>query len=323
MPVLPHSTYVPPGFIRNEHLMTVIPNVVRFFPGIEYQRSRINTEDGDFVDVDFLDNGGHRAILLSHGLEGNSRSTSVLGMANHFKRLGWDIWAWNMRSCSGSPNKTRGFYHPMQTRDYAQVVDFVRQQKSYSEIGLVGFSFGGAFTLNYIAEEAEQLPKEVKRAVVFSTPCDLGATSRHLSENTNNSWYGKLFLRKYKAKIAAKAKLHPDWYDLGLWDKIKTVADFDLQFNCNWYGFERPQDFYTYVSPVTRLHQIRIPTLIVNAADDPVLPTDCYPTKEVSRLQKVFLEVPESGGHVGFVRSSQWGGCWSETRAERFLTGKG
>ena len=112
----------------------------------------------------------------------------------------------------------------------------------------------------------------------------------------------------------------PGTYDLDLWNKVESVRDFDTHFNCDWYGHATPEDFYTAINPKHLIPRIEVPTLIVNAENDPFLPEECFPIQEAAGNEKVTLEIPEMGGHVGFFTFSWNGIYWSESRTEAFFT---
>ncbi|MEM7037239.1 MAG: alpha/beta fold hydrolase, partial [Bacteroidota bacterium] len=183
MPVIRDTTYVAPYVLSNRHLATILPVMLRLTYGVRYERQRIDTLDGDFLDLDWLRNGNKRLLICCHGLEGSSRSPYVAGMAKNFARRNYDVLAWNYRGCSGSPNRTLAFYHPGQTDDFEQVVR-AALERGYKEIYLAGFSLGGAYILRYLGEKAANIYPEIKKAVAFSTPVDLEASTRHMSESS-------------------------------------------------------------------------------------------------------------------------------------------
>lgn len=317
MPIIDETGYKAPYFLSNAHLGTIVPNLLRFTFGIRYERQRLFTADGDFVDIDWSVVGGSKLVILSHGLESSSRAPYIMGMVKHFNRLGYDTVAWNFRSCSGEVNLTVPFYHPGQTWDLQQVID-TATARGYKEIYMAGFSLGGAITLRYLGEKGDALQPEIKRAVVFSVPTDLSASAHHLSEG-NQAMYGRAFLFKYRRKMILKAKKMPDNYDLSAWDNIHTLIDFDEAFNVPWHGHADAEAFYEATTPKHLLTRITIPTLIVNAMNDPFLPPACYPWDAASAIPNLYLEVPELGGHVGFMTLSWKGISWSESRAQAFF----
>jgi uncharacterized protein len=317
MPVIDETGYTAPYFFSNRHIGTVVPNLLRFPFGVRYNRERIFTTDGDFLDLDWSRQGSKKLIVLSHGLESSSKAAYILGMVKYFNKRGYDALAWNFRSCSGEVNLTVPFYHPGQTDDYQLVIDRAIAE-GYTSIYLMGFSLGGAITLRYLGEKGKTLAPQIKRAVVFSVPTDLGAAARHLSQGPS-SVYGSLFLLRYKKKMQIKAKRMPNTYDMGAWENIKTMMDFDAAFNVPWFNLADADEFYSKFTPSAVIPDITLPTLIVNAMNDPFLPQACYPFLEATEKPNLFLEVPEFGGHVGFMASSWKGIYWSESRAEAFL----
>ena len=320
MPIIDETGYNPSLLLTNRHLSTIIPNLLRFTFGVNYQRQRVLTADGDFLDLDWSKVGSEKIIILSHGLESNSRSTYILGMVKHFNNLGYDALAWNFRSCSGEMNWTQGFYHPGQTDDLQLVIDAAMEQGNYKEVYLIGFSLGGALTLRYLGEKAHGLQKEIQKAVVFSVPTDLHASALHLSEGSQ-SIYARAFLLKYRRKMQQKEKMMPGTYDLAAWDQIKTLMDFDEAFSAPWTGMENAEAFYNAFTAKPVIPHIQVPTLIVNAMNDPFLPPACFPCEEARNSEHLYLEVPEMGGHVGFMTVSRSGVYWSEARTQQFLEG--
>lgn len=318
MPVSRNTTYKAPYVLSNRHVSTLVTNLLRYPFGVTYERQRIFTPDGDFLDLDWSRTGGKELVILSHGLESSSRTPYVAGMAKYFTKRGYDALAWNFRSCSGEVNHREFFYHPGQTDDMQLVINEAIRDDRYENIYLIGFSLGGAFTLNYLGRHADEVHPSIRRAIVFSTPTDLGACARHLGQG-RQIWYGKSFLYRYKRKMAAKAKLFPDIVDMKPWETIKTLEDFDRAYNVPWFNFRDTQEFYDHIDTMPHLDKIRIPTLIVNAENDPFLPEACFPIAQAEASDYLTLELPAMGGHMGFITFSSKGIYWSETRAEAFI----
>ncbi|WP_139786888.1 YheT family hydrolase, partial [Desulfamplus magnetovallimortis] len=167
--------YKPPILLKGGHLQTIYPSLFRktdhdLNPGF-YIRERIETPDNDFIDLDWSKVGSSRLAIISHGLEGNSGRTYVTGMVQAMNRAGLDAVAWNFRSCSGEPNRLLRSYHNGVTEDLAWVIRHAEEMDRYRKIYLVGFSLGGNLTLNYLGRE--KVASTVRKAVVFSVPCDL------------------------------------------------------------------------------------------------------------------------------------------------------
>ncbi len=324
MPILEHSTYQPPSWwVSGGHLQTIIPALFRKVVSSPYKRERIATPDGDFLDCDWLyaatSAPARRLAIVSHGLESNSHRPNVVGMARAFSLCGYDALAWNYRGCSGEPNHLPRAYHSGATEDLHTVLEHVAAK--YDEIYLIGFSLGANLTLKYLGEQSNAISPKVKKAVVFSVPCDLAASSARISHFANRV-YERRFLKSLRQKIEQKAALFPHEISLEpyLKKQIKTLRDFDNHYTAPLHNFQNADDYYAKCSSKPLIPNITIPTLIVNAKNDVFLPPSCYPFEEAKASDVVFLETPESGGHVGFLTEMQSHGLyWSEMRALGFI----
>lgn len=317
MPVLT-SSYKAPSWIGGKHAQTILPAIFRTVSGINYLRERIATEDGDFLDLDWSRVESKKLIICSHGLEGSSRQHYVLGMVKEFNARGWDALAWNFRSCSGELNHSIRLYHGGCTTDLRDVVNHAIATKKYKKICLIGFSLGGNITLKYLSDHKPDLPKELKRACVFSVPCDLYACARNLSHGINKIYLNR-FLNTLKGKMMQKAKLHPGLFSSVNFDKIQDFIDFDNQVTAPLCGFRDAAHYYFECSSKFSIPHIELPTLIVNAENDPFLHPACFPREECHKSPNVYFENPYDGGHQGFIKDQINGTYWSEERAIRFL----
>lgn len=312
MPLL-RSSYRHPFYLFNGHLETVIPSIFRHVEGV-YQRERLELPDGDFLDLDWMKRNGKNLVIITHGLEGNSERHYSKGMACYFYRHGWDALAWNCRGCSGEINRLPRFYHHGATEDLAAVIDLAIRS-GYENITLVGFSMGGSMSLKFLGERPI-LPKVIRNAIVFSVPCNLGDSARQLDQ-PEKKFYLQRFLKKLEVKIRAKAKLFPDLISAENFHRIKTFREFDNQYTAPLHGFADAEDFYHKASCNPFITHIPIPTLIVNALNDPFLPASCYPFEIAKNHPWVYLETPERGGHVGFSLQGQ-SSNWMEQKAFTF-----
>lgn len=312
MPVIP-STYRPPFHLRNAHLQTIYPSVFRKVKGINYERERIKTPDGDFLDLDWSRVGSDKLGIIFHGLEGSSESGYARGMVKAFNEKGWDAMVLNFRSCSGEPNMKPRFYHSGETGDPAFVIEYLLGKYTYRSLSIVGYSLGGNVLLKYLGERGRQVPKEIKNAVAVSVPCELHTSCEVLSKGFNKL-YTRHFLTMLMEKAQAKAHLFsPEQLNLN----PQTFHDFDGTFTGPLHGFNGAMDYYLKSSSKAFIPEIRRPVLILNAQDDPFLSRGCFPVEEAKDHQKVFLEMPEKGGHVGFMLNK--GKYWAEQRVLAFL----
>jgi len=317
MPIL-NSKYRAPLWIGGKHAQTIIPNLFRKVTGVNYVRERISTEDDDFLDLDWSCVDSKKLVIVAHGLEGNTSKSYVLGMVKAFNARGWDAMGWNLRSCSGELNKSFRLYNAGATDDIKRVVSHAVSKKKYKQICLVGFSMTGNVILNYLAEPLGELPSELKRAVVFSVPCDLYACARSLSSGFNRLYLNQ-FLFTLKRKILSKSKLHPGKFAHVRVDKINDFIDFDNFIIVPFFGYRDIMHYYEECSSKYSIAKIEVPTLIVNAKNDPFLHPSCFPHEACHQSRTVFFEGPEDGGHLGFIKDRINGIYWSEERAIRFI----
>jgi len=286
---------------------------------VAYRRERIETPDGDFLDLDWAKNGSQRVAVLAHGLEGDSKRHYMLGMANALVKRGWDAVAWNARGCSGEPNRVLRFTHSGATEDLQTVISHVTSTCDYSKkISLIGFSLGGNLTLKYLGERGRELDSRIKAAVAFSVPCDLQSSSIELAKPLN--WiYMQRFLATLHDKIRAMMKVMPGKIDDRGYERLRNFKDFDDRYTAPIHGFKNAEDYWRKCSCKPFLGDIQVPTLLVNARNDPFLADPCYPIEEAQANASLHLEMPVTGGHVGFGGFNSGGEYWSETRAVPFL----
>ncbi|MFI5389862.1 MAG: YheT family hydrolase [Bacteriovoracales bacterium] len=320
LPII-QSTYKSPGFLANGHLQTIYPFLFRRIKGVTYKRERIATPDEDFLDLDWSKlQSSDSLLILSHGLEGSSKRNYILGMVKLFNQNKIDCLAWNYRSCSGDMNKKKIFYHHGMIEDLETVIQHVLALKKYKKIFLVGFSLGGNITCNYLGKKGKNLPQEIKGASVFSTPFDLFSATKFFHKRKFNKVYIYRFLRSLKKKIMMRDEL---LVDLKLNEfKIRKIKDFhqwDELITAPLHGFKNKNEYYKKSCSKTILGKIKIPTLLVNAKNDPFLGPGCFPIQEALENPNIFLEIPEGGGHCGFTSFENKPFYWSEIRTLDFF----
>ncbi len=302
--------YTPPVLLFNRHLETIYPSLLRKVSFRRPRRERITTPDDDFLDLDWYEQGAKKLVLISHGLEGNSNRSYMVGMSRAFFRAGYDVVAWNFRGCSGEINRQLRFYHSGATDDLHTVISHIA--RSYHDIRLVGFSLGGNMTLKYLGERI--VHAAVKKAVAISVPLNLYTSCVVISRPSN--WiYTRRFLISLSAKVRAKPAL-ARVLDVGKLSAMRTLLEFDDHFTGPLHGFSGARDYYQRCSSITFLPQIKVPTLLLNALNDPFLSPECYP---VVSNPNITTGYPGRGGHVGFARFDGNGLYWSEMRALAFM----
>ena len=239
------------------------------------------------------------------------------GMVRAVNKGGWDALAWNYRGCSGEPNRQLRSYHNGATEDLSLVIDHAAASGQYTEIALIGFSLGGNLTLVHLGRD--RVNPLVSKAVVFSVPCDLEAAAGTLAM-AKNAIYMKRFLKLLHDKIKEKMRVLPGALDDADYEAIKTFREFDDRYTAPIHGFKDARDYWRQCASRQFIPAIDLPTLIINAGNDPFLPPACYPVQEAAKNANVTLKIPGSGGHVGFIAfNNREQMYWSEQQALCFL----
>lgn len=320
MPVL-DSDYKPPWYLRNRHVQTMYPSLFRKVEGVRYTRHRLDTADDDFIHLDVSlagDRPARHAVMVVHGLGGHSRRAYIRGMIKAFNDVGRDGFAFNFRSCGGEMNRQLKFYHSGDTADLHTAIKYIISTYGYESIGLTGFSMGGNVIVKYLGEQGENLAAAVRAATVFSVPCDLDASCIQL-DRPKNVIYLKRFLRMLHRAIKAKMELFPEQLNDDAFTSIRKLRDYDNYYTAPLHGFENAGDYYRKSSCLSFIPRVTIPTLMVNAKNDPFLAPSCFPLELAREHSRFFLETPKSGGHVGFIEFNDREQYWHEKRAIRFI----
>lgn len=319
MPLIEPSSYNPPKYLRSGHVQTIFPSAFRrHILKVKYSRERIPTPDEDFLDLDWSTMGSKKLIVIVHGIDGHSERPYVQGMVSIFNENGVDVCALNSRGCSGEVNRKPRLYHGGATEDIQCLIEYLQQNKRYQSICFVAFSLGGNLTLKFLGEQHKRPPKIIKAAVIFSVPLDLAACAP-LFERVANKIYFKSMMRGVLEKMEAKRSQLEGIIDFDKLKKARNFKEFDDATTAPLYGFENAEDYWAKASSLPYLSQIRVPTLLIQAQDDPILSSSCYPNHIAAASDYLYLECPEYGGHVGFMGRSDDGHYWSEHRAWEFL----
>ena len=321
MPLI-QSDYQPPRGFANGYIQSIYPTLFRNLDMPHLKRERIELEDGDFLDLDWSLAGSQpchkQLVIVSHGLEGHSRRPYILGTLRQANRNGFDALSWNFRNCSDEPNRLPRMYHSGATEDLHRVVQHAIAC-GYQQIHLVGYSMGGNLSLIYAGRE-KPLAEQVTSVCAFSVPCDLRGSAEQLAKKRNRIFMWR-FLRDLRVKMTEKAQRFPELVSVTDYKEIRNFQQFDDRYTAPLHGFDSALDYWAKSSCLPYLAEIGIPALLVNASDDPFLSASCYPTEIADKHPSFQLEIPASGGHVGFILNNRDRTYWMEKRAMQFITG--
>ena len=293
-PQLP--AYRPPFWLHGGHLQSIWPKLVRI-GSPAYRRELLPDSLGATeVAYDFVDGKRSDAplLMLFHGLEGSSTSHYARALMFAAQRHGWHGVVAHFRSCGGVENRAPVFYHSGDSAEVAHMLQLMHSR--YPRICAVGISLGGNALAKYLAEQGSRAIPQA--AAVVSAPLDLTAASHRLERGLSKMLYAPYFLRSLLPKAAACAARFPQ-IDAAAVQAAANLTDFDNAFTAPVHGFADAADYYRRASAKPLLHQIALPTLILNALNDPFIPAESLPqASDVS--SSVTLLQPEYGGHAGF-----------------------
>ncbi len=314
------TSYTSPWWCRNRHVQTIWPALFRRVR-VTTHRERLDTPDGDFVDLDWLDGPlGRPLVVVLHGLEGSSRSHYVAGILRECRERGLRGIALNFRSCSGEMNRRPRFYHSGETGDFDHALQHVLGRDGDVAVGIVGVSLGGNVLLKWLGERGAEVPRQVRAAAAISVPFDLVACARALDQGFNRAVYTANFLRTMRRKVRRMARRYPAFVDVaGAW-RARTFAEYDRAVTAPLFGFADEMDYWRRASSAPWLARIQHATLLINARDDPFVPPGVLTAIEALSSPWVRAELSDLGGHVGFIAGPPWRPTgWAERRAVEFL----
>jgi predicted alpha/beta-fold hydrolase len=297
------SSFTPAWWLRNPHLQTLWGKFFRRTPFHKTSVERLETEDGDFVDLHHFNTGNERPILfLLHGLEGGIASHYVQGFLAEAARRNWQATVMIFRSCGDEPNRTRRLYHSGETSDASLAIQHLEEQFASSPLMLAGVSLGGNVLLKYLGERGDNVSRRIAGAAAVSVPFDLARSSRHIDTGFSRV-YQRAFMKSLRGKAMKKIAEVPDMADSAKVSAARTMFDFDDSFTAPVHGFRDAMHYYTESSAIRWLPRISLRTLLLSAVDDPFLPSQVLAdVREIAASNRCLeLEFPAHGGHVGFV----------------------
>ena len=316
------SDYISPRWLPGGHLQTIYPAKFIRSPEVTLKRERWDTPDGDFIDVDFVEGlPGKPMLVLFHGLEGSSDSHYARSILKHIEGLGWSGAVPHFRGCSGEINRAPRFYHSGDSVE----VDWILHKmavhplsRNASNFFAAGVSLGGNALLRWLGEYPED-SGFVEAACAISAPLDLAAGGAALSRRLNMV-YTRVFLQTLKPKCLLKLEQFPGLFDGDRMLAARDLYEFDNVVTAPLHGYRDTNDYWEHASAKQVLSSITVPTLVLNARNDPFLPARHLPR---SAARSVILEYPAQGGHVGFAGGRPPGTLsWLPRRIVKFLSGQ-
>ena len=309
--------YKSPLWLPSGHLQTIYPALCIAKPHVAFRRERWEAHDGDFVDVDFVDGKpGMPFVVLFHGLEGSSDSHYARALMAAVAARGWSGAIPHFRGCSGELNLAPRFYHSGDAGEVDWILRRLRQRAS-GKLYATGVSLGGNALLRWLGESQHQADI-LDAACAVSAPLDLARGGAALGTGLNMV-YTRMFLKSLKPKCLAKLDQFPGLFDRDALMNARDLYAFDNVVTAPLHGYKDTDDYWDRASAKHVLGDITVPTLVLNARNDPFLPGAHLPT---SASNYVTLDYPAHGGHVGFANGALPGQLdWLPRKLLHFLEG--
>jgi uncharacterized protein len=315
LPII-RSAFKPAWWLSGPHAQTLWSNVIRRKPRLNLAWQKVELADGDFIELAWSGPQAGKTVLLLHGLEGSVNSVYASGIMHALNQRGYRTCLMHFRGCGTQTNRLPQWYHSGQSDDPQRILEFLRDHMGIEVYAAVGFSLGGNVLLKWLGEQGAAMP--LQRAAVMSVPFELAHTAQRMSKGFSRLYQWHLIRRlqkKYQTKYATVAS--PLDIDI---TTLHTFWQFDDQVTAPLHGFNGVDDYYTRNSSRQFISQIRVPTLILQARDDPFMHAHTPPTAD-ELPEHVWLELTEQGGHVGFISGVIPGlaNYWGERRLVEWI----
>ena len=296
------SPYRAPAWLPGGHLQTLYAALLAPRPQVAFTRERWDTPDGDFIDLDWTEpaaGASLRLLVLFHGLEGGSRSPYATALMAAARACGWRGVVAHFRGCSGETNRLPRAYHSGDSAEIDWILRRLRREHPGRRLFAAGVSLGGNALLKWLGEQRAAASSVIDAAAAVSAPVDLMAAGDALGHGFNLI-YTQNFLMTLRRKALAKLVHFPEFCDRERVLAARTLREFDNLVTAPLHGFRDTDDYWTRASSKPVLRDISVPTLMINARNDPFMPAAALPQPhELSPALTV--EFPATGGHVGFV----------------------
>jgi predicted alpha/beta-fold hydrolase len=259
-------------------------------------------------------------VLALHGLNGSSDAHYMKGIASKAFARGMNVVRLNQRNCGDTEHLSAGLFHSGLTHDAAYVIDELTAVDGLTSIAVAGYSLGGNLALKLAAEYGDAPPPQLRAVAAVSPIIEIGECVKAL-ERRGNRLYQWNFVKDLKRRMRRKDRFWPGRFDLSLLGRIRTVREFDDAYTAPHFGFAGADDYYYRASAMRIIDRVRIPALVVTAADDPFVPPAPFQDAKLSGNPCIEIDLCAHGGHCGFVgpAAGEDDGYWAENRIVEFV----
>lgn len=315
--------FIPPRLLRNPHLMTVAAAFwPRKYPRLPPASPRFfEVEPRTFLRGDChwqAEPKAHPTLVLVHGLEGSSESGYMLGTAEKTFQAGFNVVRMNQRNCGGTEELTETLYNSGLSGDYRAIILELAERDRLPEIFAAGFSMGGNLILKMAGEFGTDAPHALRAIAAICPSLDLAACANAVAAR-RNFIYQRHFVRRLQRRMRYKASLFPNLYPIDGLNRIRSLREFDNQITAKFCGFADADDYYHRSSASRFIERIQIPTLILTAKDDPMVPFESFLKPAIQSNPNVRVIATQFGGHCAYISRTRGAArFWAESRIVEF-----
>ncbi len=318
----PIPEFRPHPLLRSGHLQTIATAFVTKSAALPHSEAMLVSVDriGEALESRVRcdcswQTESRRTALIVHGLGGSSMSPIALGMGQRLWRAGYHVVRYNMRNCGGSEALASTLYHSGMHGDvHAVLAELLR--RGHRHIVLVGFSAGGNLVLNSAAAFGDDAPAELKAVVAVSGAMDVATAADELHRPANRI-YEKIFVGELVELLRRKVAQYPQIFRAEDVRPYKSIREYDNCVTGPYAGYPDAASIYAAISSSRWAERIRVPTLVLHAADDPFIRLLPATREKLAANPFTRLIEPRHGGHCGFI-GPKWE-RWSERLAEEFF----
>lgn len=321
MDISSEFNFIPRRGLRHGHLQTIAGNFLprtNLLPPGERRRFVVDEHrSGAHIQVECVchwqsNRKEAMAVIIVHGLEGSVESQYVIGTGSKAWAAGMSVIRMNMRNCGDTETLTPTLYHSGLSADVGAVAEALIEEEGLRRISIVGFSMGGNLALKLAGEWSDHAPKQVTVFATVSPAMDLAASADAL-HSWRNWLYEQRFLRGLRKRYQRKAILFPDVYDLAHLRRFASIREFDHEITARYEGFAGADDYYHRAAAARVLEQIRVPTLVLHADDDPFIRILPETRAKLVGNPAIRLIETRNGGHCAFLAAPNgYDGRWAE-----------
>ena len=302
--------FEPHPFCRGGHLQTIMSIGTRAEPVLHPNQHVIPVSDGDSIVLhedrpqDWRPENG--SILMFHGLSGSHQSTYMIRLANRFTEAGLSVYRVDMRSAGVAAGLSRNISHSGRSDDVIAAIDFVSRRTDDGPMMAMGVSLGGHQLLRAVCQlggDIDPTPKWMDRLVrvaAVAPPTNLPRCAANMSRLSRRP-YNRYFIRNLMENVSPLLAERPEFKEFVAGPKPRTLIELDERLTAPLSGFASAQDYYEQCSVHEIVDRNMVPTLILAAADDPIVPIENFRNTEANWPQTTTIYVTATGGHVGFI----------------------